>query len=325
MKYDYIKNGDCLELMKEIPDGSVDMILCDLPYGTILNINLGGMRTDWDIRIDTKLLFKEYERILRVNGIAVLFSQEPYTSELRTFKQENFIFLYPLIWEKDNFANPLSCNKAPVSYFEDINIFTKKYDKQVLHPLRKYFKDVLSYIGFNSSKQINDTLGHQKADHVFRLNSSQFELCTQNVYQELIEKFKIDKMENFKTYDELFKINKDFKFEYRKIFNLQKNENYMSNVLKFKKDYIGLHPTQKPVALLEYLIRTYTNENDVVLDNCMGSGSTCVAAKNTNRHFIGFELDKNYFYIAQQRIDGNIVIENPNKIDENERNLFNIE
>lgn len=295
-------HGDCLELMKDIPDGSIDMILCDLPYGTMKGAQLDGWKnqtTYWDEVIDTQSLFAEYERILRMNGVAILFSQEPYTSHLRTFKSENFNFLYPLIWKKDHFANALLSKKAPVSYFEDLSVFHKKYDKQCLHPLRKYFEDVMNFIGASSCKGVNILLGHRRAEHCFYIGSSQFGLCTKGTYLELIDKFHIDKMEGFKPFAECENIDRTFK----KTFNLPENQKFMGNVLDFKKDYQGLHPTQKPVALLEYLVKTYTNEGDTVLDNCMGSGSTGVACINTGRKFIGIELDEGYFNIAKNRIE----------------------
>ena len=296
-----IKQGDCLELMKDIPDGSVDMILADLPYGTIKGAKLDGsvnQTTEWDEVIDTGRLFLEYERVLRMNGVAILFSQEPYTSHLRTFKSENFIFLYPMIWKKDHFANALISKKAPVSYFEDINVFAKKYDKQNLHPLRGYFKKILEFVGIEPSK-INSVLGHRRAEHCFYIESSQFGLCTENTYQELIYKFEINKMNGFKEFSELKQIDKKF----NRTFNLQNGKKYNSNVLEFKKDYEGLHPTQKPVALFEYLVKTYTNEGDLVLDNCIGSGTTAIACQNTNRNFIGFELDETYFNITKYRLE----------------------
>lgn len=293
-------HGDCLELMKGIPDGSIDMILADLPYGTMKNAKLDGwvnQTTEWDEVIDTGRLFSEYERVLRMNGVAILFSQEPYTSHLRMFKSENFIFLYPMIWKKDHFANALIAKKAPVSYFEDINVFSKKYDKQNLHPLRGYFQKILEFADVDLRK-INSVLGHRRAEHCFYTESSQFGLCTEKTYQELISKFEINKMNGFKDFSELEKIDRTFK----RTFNLQNGKKYNSNVLEFKKDYEGLHPTQKPVALFEYLIKTYTNAGDTVLDNCMGSGTTGVACKNLNRNFIGMELDDKYFEIAKRRI-----------------------
>lgn len=295
-------HGDCLEVMKTIPNGSVDMVLCDLPYGTVKGMVLDGWKqssTYWDDRINTEQLFFQYERVLRMNGVAVLFSQEPYTSHLRTFEQPNLNFSYPLIWEKDHFANALSSKKSPVSYFEDLSVFHKKYDRENLHPLRTYFANILRFAKMNSSKDVNYKLGHRKAEHSFYIDSVQFTLCTEATYKELVERLGINKMTGFKTYEELCEINK----KYNRVFNLPKGMKYLGNVLKFKKDYQGLHPTQKPVALLEQLIQTYTNEGDVVLDNCIGSGSTGVACVNTNRHFIGIEKDLGYFKIAKERIN----------------------
>lgn len=298
-----IYNEDCLEGMKRIPDGSVDMILCDLPYGTIKGMELDGWKnqdTNWDNILDTELLFSEYERVLRTNGVALLFSQEPYTSHLRTFKSENFNFLYPMIWKKNHFANALSSKKAPVSYFEDINVFSKKYDRQNLHPLRKYFKKVLNFIGC-TAKKVNEVLGHRRAEHCFRYDTLQFTLPTFETYSELIKVFGIDKMAGFKPFDELQKINRTF----NRTFSLN-GQKYISNVLEFKKDSQGFHPTQKPVALFEYLIKTYTNKGDIVLDNCMGSGTTAIACLNTERNFIGFETNEEYYKKSLQRIKNNV-------------------
>ena len=293
-------HGDCLIEMDKIADNSVDLILCDLPYGAWKNANIEGWLNKneglvWDNIIDTEKLFTHYERILRQNGIAILFSQEPYTSHLRTFNKINFDFLYPLIWKKDHFANGLICKKAPVSYFEDLSVFVKTYDSSNSNPLREYFKKVFDFMG-KSKKEIINKIG-QKADHCFRFNSMQYDLCTENTYKDLISFYGINKMDGFKTFSELSEINK----KYNRTFNLQ-DKKFISNVLEFKKDYGGLHPTQKPVALLEYIIKIYTNENDLVLDNCMGSGSCGVACLDTNRNFIGIEKDDKYFEIAEKRI-----------------------
>lgn len=305
----YLLHGDCLELMKGIPDGSVDMILCDLPYGTIKGAGLDGWKnqtTAWDERLDTETLFKEYERILRRNGTAIVFSQEPYTAELRSHKATNIEFAYPLVWKKDHFAHPLSCNKAPVSYFEDLSVFFKKYDSQNLHPLRRYFSQIMQFIGCDSSRDVNKALGHRRAEHAFYVDTMQFSLCTERTYQELIDRFGIDRMEGFKSFAECEEIERAFK----RTFNLPDGQKYIGNVLEFRKDYTGFHPTQKPVALLEYLVKTYTNPGDIVLDNCMGSGSTGVACLRTGRKFIGIELDEKYFRIAQERISKEERIEN---------------
>ena len=296
-----LMKGDCLELMKEIPDGSVDMVLCDPPYGTIKGANLKGWTdetTRWDECISLDAMFSEYERILRSNGVIAIFSQEPYTAKIRTHLQQNVEFLYPLIWRKNHFASQLSANKAPVSYFEDISVFSKRYDRQCLHPLRRYFGEVMQYIGMKSVKDINKALGHRRAEHVFYIDTMQFGLCTTKTYQELIDRFGIDKMPGFMEFKECESIDQ----RYRRVFNLPHGCRFTGNVLDFKKDYQGLHPTQKPVPLLEYLVRTYTNEGDTVLDNCMGSGSTGVACVNTGRKFIGMELDEQYFEIARKRI-----------------------
>lgn len=294
--------GDCLEVMKELPAGSVDMVLCDLPYGTVNGAGLDGWNnttTAWDVRINTEKLFCEYERLLRRNGVAVLFSQEPYTAELRSHKATNIEFAYPLVWKKDHFANALNAKKAPVSYFEDISVFFKVHDRQLLNPLRKYFAEVMAFIGVSSCKDVNKELGHRRAEHAFYIDTMQFSLCTEKTYQELIDRFHIDRMEGFKTFAECEEIERTFK----RTFNLPDGRKFIGNVLEFRKDYQGLHPTQKPVALLEHLVKTYTNPGDLVLDNCMGSGSTGVACVNTGRRFIGIEKDEHYFSIAKERIE----------------------
>ena len=294
-----IKQGDCLELMKDIPDGSVDMILCDPPYGNMKGAQLDGWKnaiTEWDTVIDTEPLFSAYERVLRENGVIILFSQEPYTSRLRTFRQYNVEFSYPLFWRKDHFANALIAKKAPVSYVEDISVFHKKYDRQGINELREYFRNLFYWIGITKRELISE-IG-QRVDHAFRFDSMQFKLCTKETYEALKGEFRIDKFEEFKDYSELMELNE----KYKRTFNLE-GANYKSNILDFKKDYEGLHPTQKPVALFEYLVKTYTNEGDLVLDNCMGSFTTAIACLNTKRNFIGFELDKNYFKIGSERLE----------------------
>ena len=291
-------NGDCLEGAERIPSGSVDLILTDPPYGTMNGFN--GI--DWDFAIDPKEVYTIANRILRKNGKMVLFSQEPYTSRLITEAIPNVPFSYRMIWEKDNFANALLVNKAPVSYYEDILVFSKTHDHEALHPLRLYFKSIMDYIGLNL-KQINNKLGHRRAEHVFYVDSTQFSLCTESTYNELIQVFRIDKMQGFKTFAELKPIDDQFKKDLPSTFNLWEGNKYKSNILKYKKDYDGYHPTQKPILLLEDLIKTFSNEGDTVVDLTMGSGSTGVACKNTNRSFIGIELNDGYFNIAKDRIE----------------------
>ena len=299
-----LMQGDCLIESKEIKTGSVDLILTDLPYG---NMNTDGGRrlgiNGWDIPIEPTKVYEIANRILRKNGKLVLFSQEPYTTRLITEAIANLPFNYRAIWEKDTFANALGVNRNMVSFYEDILVFSKTHDTDGIHPLREYFAKVLEYIGETRSKII-ETIG-QRVDHTFRTNSTQYALCTEATYDALITEYGIDRMDDFISYEELVEVDRKAKDEYfPSVFNLWDGNKYKSNILKYKKDYDGYHPTQKPVALLEDLIKTFSNEGDTVVDLTMGSGSTGVACKNTGRNFIGVELDEEYFKIATERING---------------------
>ena len=295
-----LKQGDCLELMKDIPDGSVDLVLTDPPYGTVKGMPIDGWKrkedcAEWDSTIDTEAMFAEISRVLRQNGKAVLFSQEPYTSRLITSAIPSLPFAYRAIWYKNVHANALIAKTAMVNRFEDICIFTKPHDAENTNELREYFCRVVDFCG--GKKAIVDKIGG-KADHATRVKSSQFSLCTEQTYNEIVSVFGIDKMDGFLPYAELALLNE----KYTATFNLWQGGNSKSNVLEYKKDNDGYHPTQKPVALLEDLIQTYSNEGDTILDFTMGSGTTGVACVNTNRNFIGIELDENYFKIAKERI-----------------------
>ena len=344
-------NGDCLEENKHIENGSVDLILTDLPYGTTA--------CSWDEIIPFDKLWEICYRVLRPNGFIVLTASQPFTTKLINSNINNFSHQW--IWEKEQGSNPLLANVCPMKNFEEVIVFSneyKNYDFEGLNPLRLYFKDVMDFIGLNL-RQINTTLGHrkaehtfyvtpkkaiqkeigQRADHVFKTGSSQFSLCTEETYTELINVFNIDKMKGFKGFEELKRIDDEFKNTmptYTRVYNPQmtkgkqytsgggfiehlglnvdggkiSSERYPTCIIKFNTDKRNsVHPTQKPVALLEYLIKTYTNENDTVLDFTMGSGSTGVACMNLNRHFIGIELDKDYFDIAKERMNINTLRE----------------
>ena len=229
-----IRQGDCLELMKDIPDKSIDMILCDLPYGTT--------RNKWDSVIPLNKLWEQYERIIKDNGAIVLFSQMPFSAELVHSNLK--LFKYEWIWQKDNGTGFLNAKKMPLKIHENILVFYKKLP--LYNPrMRTGFKPYKCKQGRHSTNY-----GAYEQGHITESNG----------------------------------------------------ERYPIDIIEFKKDS-GLHPTQKPVALLEYLIKTYTNEGDTVLDNCMGSGSTGVACVNTNRNFIGYELNEKYFEIAEKRIN----------------------
>jgi site-specific DNA-methyltransferase (adenine-specific) len=302
-------HGDCLEKMKDIPDGSIDMILTDPPYGTMKGAektNKYGSKANpkhnWDEIIDTSRMLNECNRVLRTNGALVLFAQEPYTSHLITSQHGNLPFSYRMTWLKDSFAFALGAKKAPVNYTEDVCVFFKKYEDKTGHPLQEYFLNELAKTGL-TTKYICEALGTSHASHFFT-NGMQFRVPNQkylNAMQELTGRFTID-------YDDVKTLHKNFindkRNKYPVIFNLPDGKKYKSNVLEYKKDYSGHHPTQKPVALLEDLIKTYTNEGQTVLDFTMGSGSTGVAAKNLNRDFIGIELDEEYFKIAEKRVNG---------------------
>ena len=246
MKNEYCKDkvqlykGDCLEIMKDIPDKSVDMILCDLPYGTTKN--------KWDSVLSLDELWEQYERIIKDNGAIVLFAQTPFDKVLGCSNLK--MLRYEWIWEKTSATGHLNAKKMPMKAHENILVFYKKLPT------------------YNPQK----TAGHKrkvsKAEH--KIN------CVKTTnYGE----------HGLTTYDS--------------------TERYPRSVQVFKTDKQkeSLHPTQKPVALLEYLIKTYTNEGETVLDNCMGSGSTGVACLNTNRKFIGIEKDDKYFDIACNRIN----------------------
>ena len=294
--------GDCLIESDKIESGSVDLILTDLPYGNMKGIS-NPLRPkswgnkdyfDWDF-IDLKQIIKISNRILRKNGKAIFFYSGNNINNLINEQTDDLTYCYKMIWEKDEFGNVLMCNKAPVNYYEDILIFNKNYDTEMKHPLRDYFKKVAFFINIPPS-QINK---HTKTNnnHFFRFNSKHFLLQPEKNYNELIDVFNIDKMKGFLTYEELKSIDK-----YTSTFNLWEGKKYKSNILKYNRDKDKKHPTQKPVLLLEDLIKTFSNENDLVVDLTMGSGSTGVACVNTNRKFIGIEMDSKHFEIAEQRL-----------------------
>lgn len=301
MELNKIYNEECIEGMKRLPDNSIDLILTDPPYGTVKGLETDGWKgkdnTQWDSIIDTKELFDEYARVLRDNGRIILFSQEPYTSLLRTYNETYGIeFNYPMIWLKNNHANSFMAKKAPLSYFEDINVFTKKYSKNSFKELREYFKNLQEFIGL-SLKEINEKMESRSAEHSFYWKSYQFSLCTRKTYQKLESVFNIKDWDGYMEYDDLEKYN------YKRTYNLPEGEKFIKNVLQFDKESVRHHPTQKPISMLEYLINIYSNENDVVLDSCMGGGSTAIASINTNRNYIGFELDEKYYNIGLDRIE----------------------
>ena len=296
--------GDCLIESDKIENGSVDLILTDLPYGTVKG--LGGdiekykilSNCDWDNVIDTKNIFEIANRILRKNGKMILTANQPFTTELISKAIPNLPHCYNMYWDKMHFANCLIANKAPVSYIEDVLMFSKTHDTQKSHILINYFMNELNKSGLNQN-DINKILENKMGGHYFT-KGFQFCVPTEKNY------LKLQGTGFFKTpYKEIKEIDNQFKNKFSSTFNLWEGQKYKSNILKYKKDYTGHHPTQKPILLLQDLIKTFSNENDLVVDLTMGSGSTGVASQNTNRRFIGIEMDENYFKIAEKRIKEN--------------------
>lgn len=273
--------------MKDIPAGSVDMVLCDLPYGVT--------DLEWDSIIQTDRLFKEYRRICKQNANVVLFCQQPFTTELITKAYKNE-FSHMLIWAKNTKTRAKSSKTVPMAQYEEIAVFriNKVGNKGRHKKLREYFTAELDLSGY-TVKQIEERINNRAAHHFFRF-SSDFRIPTADVYKRLQ-----DATGRFqRPYDEI-RTQFDAERKNRCTYNLPQNN---TNLLFFDipSGAERVHPTQKPVSLLEYLIHAYSNDGETVLDNCMGSGSTGVACAYTGRSFIGFELDDHYFEIASNRL-----------------------
>ena len=308
--------GDCLIESDKIESGSVDLILTDLPYGTMTKLNYkeqiqcrGENSFKWDEVIDTKKVYEIANRILRKNGKMVLFCQQPFTNELITKAIPNIPFSYSMIWEKDNYGHALLAKKAPLNYYEDVLVYSKServHTGNDIHPLKGYFFEIYNIFEKGFIEDLFKKEGRYKTEQSakantalkFGFNKSNFEFMNLSLFNYLSNFIGFDR-----RYEELKKVDTEYKIKYGSTFNLWEGKKYKSNILKYKKDYTGHHPTQKPVLLLEDLIKTFSNENDLVVDLTMGSGSTGVACKNTNRDFIGIEMNDEYFKIAEQRIN----------------------
>lgn len=235
--------GDCLELMKDIPDNSIDLILCDLPYGT-----LKSKKITWDNIIPFDKLWEQYNRILKKEGKVLLFGVEPFSSLIRTSNLKSY--KYDLYWHKTLCSNFMMGKKQPFFKIETISVF------------------------YNQKGTYNPQMLQGKPYKVLEKHIEQ-----KGLQQKYCFSHKTD--------------------------IVNEGTRLPDNLLEFGSlgGKTKLHPTQKPVDLLEWLVKSYTNENDIVLDNCMGSGSTGIACMNTNRYFIGMELDEKYFNIAKDRIE----------------------
>ena len=236
-------HGDCLEEMKNIPDGSIDLILTDPPYGTTA--------CKWDSIIPLEPMWKQLKRIIKRDGAIVLFGAEPFSSLLRCSNLAQF--KYDWVWQKDKATNHLNAKRMPMRRNEIISVF---YKKQCLYNPQLQQKDPKNIRPPTTKRKQADNYGKMTAESTREIPL---------------------------------------------------NMSYPNETLKFRGCFgdkgKSLHPTQKPVALMKYLIKTYTNEGDIILDFTMGSGSCGIAAKNLNRDFIGIELDENYFNIAKERIE----------------------
>lgn len=241
IEWNTIYHMDCLEGMKDIPNKSIDMILCDLPYGI----------TDykWDVIIPFSLLWKQYERIIKDDGAIVLTACSGFTNQVINSNLK--LYRYKWIWIKNNVTNPLNAKNRPMNSFEEVLVFSKSATANGAHKYNrmKYYPQGVVKLPqkYDQANQLFETMDEQGA----------------------------------------------YKSEYT---------NYPNDILYFVQDKDRFHPTQKPVQLFEYLVKTYTNEGDVVLDNCMGSGTTAIACLNTGRNFIGFETDEVYYQKALKRI-----------------------
>ncbi len=302
MEKNILYNGDCLIESDKIESGSVDLILTDLPYGTMEGQSKTGIyhngeeKHEWDSIIDTDKIMQLANRILRKNGKMILFAQEPFTRELINKAIPNLPFNYRAIWLKDTLGSFMRSKSALLYRTEDILIFSKTHDLERGHPLIDYFMGELFNTGMNQS-DINKLLGNKMGGHYFT-NGVQFCIPTETNYTKLQETGYFQK-----PYTEIKEIDEQFKKQFASTFNLWQGGKYKDNVFEYKRDRDNFHPTQKPVLLLEDLIKTFSNENDLVVDLTMGSGSTGLACRNTNRSFIGIEKDENYFKIAEQRIN----------------------
>jgi site-specific DNA-methyltransferase (adenine-specific) len=299
-------HGDCLEEMQKLINDNVkvDLILTDPPYGNIKGLTLretANFRkelTQWDNVIPIKPMFDCCYELLNDNRNLLLFCDGAYSFDLYHNQYVSKLpYLYKYYWMKQNFANQMGVNRAPVNYIEEIFVFKKINSNTENQELREYAKKLWRYIDCPRA-EIDRRMGDFRVNHFFRFNGIQFSIPSREAYNDLTRIYNLKEYHDYKDYDELLEL----KETQTNFFKLKKGDKFKSNVLKYNKIYHGsVHPTQKPVDLLEDLICTYTNPHDTVLDFTMGSGSTGVACLQTNRNFIGIELDENYYNIAKER------------------------
>lgn len=254
--------GDCLELMKDIPDKSVDIILCDLPYGTT--------QCKWDIIIPFQPLWEQYNRIIKEHGAILLFSSQPYTTDLIMSNRK--MFRYEIIWSKTLPTGFLNAKKMPLRYHENICVFYKHLPT---------YNPIMRQVNCNDVGRVRKNAGKAEQYNEFRKDDWNWKETGERYPKDIVE-YEIRLPEDLE--------------------DVVRFSNW-NGALFGNTDKATKHPTQKPIALLEYLIKTYSNEGNTVLDNCMGSGSTGVACVNTGRNFIGIELIDDYYNLAKKRIE----------------------
>jgi DNA modification methylase len=316
-----IYNEDCIEGMKRIKDGSIDLILTDLPYGM----------TDckWDSIIPFDVLWEQYNRIIKSNGAIVLFSIQPFTTKLIQSNFNNFKYCW--YWKKNNKTGFTFAKFQPMRCIEDICVFyADKGNVGEYIELRKYLFDELNKSGLKRA-DVDRLLNNSMSSHYFT-NGKQFTIpsekdykklqstgCFQRPYEDIRKEFAaqgkraarpIYNPQGLKEFNKVVKGTggKDSIYGIQKKTTFQKYTNYPVHLLQFDNEATSnknrLHPTQKPLALCEYLIKTYTDAGETVLDSCAGSGTTLLAAKNTGRQYIGFETDPHYFNVCVDRLTG---------------------
>ena len=306
--------GDCLDLMDRVGDGTVDLVLTDLPYGVT--------KCDWDVAIPFKPLWEQFERVVKPEGLVVLFGTEPFSSICRVSNIKRY--RYDWIWRKSRVTGFLDARSRPLKDYENIMVF---YSSDLMRDTTNFFPKSKAYLIGEKRKaevagfRMRDVLGNYMGNHYF-VTKKQFTLPNeedykklqttgyfQRDYNEVLQEYKSEKREV--TYNPQFGQGKKYTsrgggvvnlYNVKRVSSVSDGKRYPKQVLEFDHDGGGYHPTQKPVLLLEYLINTYTNPGEVVLDCCMGSGSTGVASVNTGRDFIGIEIDEGYFNISRDRI-----------------------
>lgn len=318
-----IHQGDCFDIFPEIKE-KINLVLVDLPYGIT--------ECEWDKKLDLDRMWIELKKICLNTTIYVFFCTTKFGYEI--IQSNPKWFKYDLVWQKSKSVGFLNANKAPLRSHEMIYIFACPYindiDRNKNIEIRKYAEQVKKYINKSATKaHITNTLGsYGYISHFFGHNGIQFSLPIKKIYNKLIEEYNIDKMEGYIEYDELKEkwesLTRELTYNpqktkgepykckrkgnrstlYGKFKNVDtenKGDRHPTSILSFSAPKKYVHSTQKPVELCEWLINTYSNENDLVLDFCMGSGSTGVACKNTNRRFIGIEKDPEIFKVAKKR------------------------